>query len=81
MTKTDGTIQYDAEYLDLVMPMYHLIEYSSSYSEIRKSFWFYSKDEATDFNADITDDNNFKSFKYKARLLGSTNRYRLKWLD
>ena len=54
------------------MPMYNLIEYSSNYSETTGSLWFYLKDEATDFNADIANDNIFKSFKYKAKLLGST---------
>ena len=72
ITKIDGTIIDDAEDLDLVIPMYNLIEYSSNYSETTGSLWFYSKDEATDFNADIVNDNNFKSFKYKAKLLGNT---------
>ena len=71
ITKIDGTTIDDAEDLDLVMPMYNLIEYSSNYSETTGSLWFYSKDEATDFNADIVNDNNFKSFKYKAKLLGN----------
>ena len=52
--------------------MYNLIEYSSNYSETTGSLWFYSKDEAIDFNADIANDDNFKSFKYKAKLLGNT---------
>ena len=43
--------------------MYNLIEYSSNYSETTVSLWFYSKDELTDFNADVVNDNNFKSFK------------------
>ena len=51
---------------------FNLIEYSSNYSETTGCLWFYSKDEATDFNADIANDNTFKSFKYKARLLGNT---------
>ena len=54
------------------MPMYNLIEYSSNYSEITGSLWFYYKDEAFNFNADIANDDNFKSFKYKAKLLGNT---------
>ena len=33
--------------------MYNLIEYSSNYSETTRSLWFYSKDEVTNFNADI----------------------------
>ena len=54
--------------LDLVMPMYNLIQYTSNYG----SLWFYSKDEVTNFNADIANDDNFKSFKYKAKILGNT---------
>ena len=30
---------------------------------------YYSKDEATSFNSDIANNNNFKSFEYKAKLL------------
>ena len=45
--------------------MYNLIEYSSNYSETTGSLWFYSKDEPTNFNADITNDDSFKSFKCK----------------
>ena len=54
------------------MPTYDVIEYSSNYSETTESLWFYSKEEATDFNADITNDNGFKSFMYKAKPLGIT---------
>ena len=32
----------------------------------------YSKDEATNFYVDIANDNKFKSFKYKAKLLRNT---------
>ena len=35
------------------MIMYNLLEYSSSYSDKTGSLWFHSKDEATNFNADI----------------------------
>ena len=72
LTKIDGKTVDDAEDLDLVMPMYNLIEYSSNYSETTASLWFYSKDESTDFITDIVYNNNFKSFKYKAKLLGNT---------
>ena len=70
VTKIAGTAIPDAE--DLVMPMYNLIEYCSNYSETTGSLWFYSKHEATYFNADIVNNNDFKSFKYKAKLLGNT---------
>ena len=72
ITKIDGATIDDAEDLDLVMPIYNLIEYSSNYSETTGSLWFYSKVEATNFNADNENTNNFKSFKYKAKLLGNT---------
>ena len=52
--------------------MYNLIEYSSNYSETTGSLWFYSKDEATNFDDDIANNNNFKSFEYNAKLLGNT---------
>ena len=45
---------------------------SSNYSKTTGTLWFYSKDEANDFNPDIINNNNFKSFKYKAKLLGKT---------
>ena len=64
--------EIDAEDLNLVMPMYNLIEYSSNYSETTRSLWFYSKDEATNFNNDIENTDDFKSFEYKAKLLGNT---------
>ena len=68
----------DAEDIDLVMPKHSLIEYSSNYSETTGSLWFDSKDEATNFDAHI-DNNNFKSFEYekvfyilkKAKFLGN----------
>ena len=62
----------DAEDLELFMSMYNLIEYSSNYSETTGSFWFYSKDGAAYFNADIANNNSFRSFEYKAKLLGNT---------
>ena len=62
----------NAENLDLVMSMHNLIEYSSNYSETTGSLWFYSKDEATDFNAVIANNNSFKSFEYKTKLLRNT---------
>ena len=63
----------DVEDLDLlIMPMHNLIKYSSNYSETIGILWFYSKDEANDFNADIVNDNNCKSFTCKAKFLGKT---------
>ena len=52
--------------------MYNLIEYSSNYSLTIGSLRFYQKIRATDFNTDFANDNSFKSFKHKAKLLDST---------
>ena len=54
------------------MSMYNLIEYSSSYSETTGSLWFYSKDEATNFNNNIANTNSFKFFKFKAKVSENT---------
>ena len=64
----------NAENLNLVMPMYHLLEYSSDYSDTKSSLQFHSEVEATDFNNDIMDTNHFKSYilKYNAKLLEDT---------
>ena len=47
------------------------MEYSSSYSETG-NLQFYSKDEAANFNNNIANTNNFKSVKYKVKLLENT---------
>ena len=52
--------------------MYNLLEYSSNYSDRTGSLWFYSKNEAINFNLNIEDNNAFKSFKGYAKLVGET---------
>ena len=54
------------------MPMCNLKEYSSNYSGTIGSLGFSSNNGASNFNADIANDNNFKYFEYKAKLLGNT---------
>ena len=68
ITKINGTTTDDAEDLDLVVPMYNLLECSSNYSETCSPL-FYSKDETADINNDITYGNNFRSLKYKTKLV------------
>ena len=43
-----------------------------NYFDKTVSFWFYSKDDANKFYADITNNNSFKSFMCKKKLLGDT---------
>ena len=47
------------------MPMYNLLEYNSNYSYMTSSLWFYSKDEATSFNNNIGNKDDFISFEFK----------------
>ena len=61
-----------AENLDIVMPMYNLIEYSDNYQDSSATLYQYKRDEPPEDNAvaDLTD-NNSCSFKYKFSLLGN----------
>ena len=61
-----------AENLDIVMPMYNLIEYSDNYQDSSATLYQYKRDEPPEDNAiaDLTADNS-DSFKYKIRLLGN----------
>ena len=61
-----------AENLDIVMPMYNLIEYSDNYQDSSGTLYQYKRDEPPedDAVADLTADNS-SSFKYKIKLLGN----------
>ena len=62
-----NNIQIDnARYIDIVMPMYNLIEYSDNYSKTSGSLWQYYKDDPNDNIADS------ESFKYKVKIKGKT---------
>ena len=52
--------------------MYNLLECNFNYFDTIGSLSFYSKNEATNFNANIGNNNVFKSFKYKTKLLQNT---------
>ena len=45
--------------------------YSDNYSNTSGSLWQFKRDEITN-NADVTNDNNATSFKYKTNLIGNT---------
>ena len=59
-----------AENLDIVMPMYNLIEYSDNYQDSSATPYQYKRDEPPDNNVNLTADNS-TSFKYKVNLLGN----------
>ena len=63
-----------AENLDIVIPMYSLIEYSDNYQDSSATLYQYKRDEPPEDNAidDLTA-NSSSSFKYKISLLGDEN--------
>ena len=76
ITKINGDIIEDAEDLDIVMPMYNLLEYSKNYRKIIGSFYNYYRDELSD-DADNNNFDNIKvvnsnAFKYKNKIIGNT---------
>ena len=54
------------------MSVLQFTEYSSNYTDTTDSSWFYSKDEAANFNVDIASNDDFKFLEIKAKLLGDT---------
>ena len=76
ISKINNTQIDNAEYIDIVMPMYNLIEYSDNYSKTSGSLWKYCKDiPAVDNNGDIVDFNGANatdSFNFKTKMTGQT---------
>ena len=62
-----------AEHLDIIMPMYSLIEYSDNYADSSGSLYQFKRDETPVNNAgnlfNVAMDNS-SSFKHKASLIG-----------
>ena len=55
ISKINNVLIDNAEYLDVVMPMYNLIEYSKNYRKTTGSLWNYYRDE---LSYDTNDNNN-----------------------
>ena len=53
-----------AENLDIIMPMYNLLEYSDNYSDSSGSLYQFKRDEPPSDNIDVSVDTS-SSFKYK----------------
>ena len=75
--KINNTQIDDAQYLNIVMLMYSLIEYSDNHSKTSGSLWQYYKDILAVNNAgnivDFTATNTTESFKFKIKITGQTN--------
>ena len=70
-TEINETFIDEADFINITMPMYNLIKYSDNYSDSSGSLWDFKRDEIVD-NANMTNDDNVPSFKYKANLIGNT---------
>ena len=66
ISKINETKIDNAQYIDIVMAIYNLIEYSDNYSKTPGSLWQYYKDEINDNLA------NSKSFKSKVKITRNT---------
>ena len=76
ITRINGELIEDANDLDIIIPMYNLLEYSKNYRKTIGSLYNYYRDELSD----DADDNNFDNikvvnsdtFKYKNKITGNT---------
>ena len=76
ITRINGELIEDADDLDVVMPMYNLLQHSKNYRKTTGSLYNYYRDELDDY-ADLNNypNNNVVSsslFQYKSELLGKT---------
>ena len=67
----------NAKDIDIVMPMYNLVEYSDNYTKTRGSLWQYCKDipalNANDKIVNFTAGNLTDSFNFKVKFTGQTD--------
>ena len=67
ISKINGVQTDNAEDVDVVMPMYNLLEYSKNYRKTTGSLWNYYRDEPSNPLS-----SNSESFKYKTSITGNT---------
>ena len=66
ISRINGADIDNAQDIDIVMPMYNLIQYSDNYSKTSGSLWQYYKNVPNDNLADS------ESFKYEVKITGKT---------
>ena len=76
ITRINGELIEDADDLNIVKPMYNLLEYSKNYRKTIGSLYNYYRDELSD-DADENNFDNIKvansnTFKYKNKIIGNT---------
>ena len=79
ITRINGELIEDADDLDIVMPMYNLLEYSKNYRKTIGSLYNYYRDELSNDNDNDNFGNikvvNSKAFKYKNKIIGKMVRH------
>ena len=77
MSKINNAQVDNAEFIDIVMPIFSLIEYSDNCSKKSWSLWQYCKEiPAVDCDGDIADFNGANAtdlFNFKTKITGKTN--------
>ena len=77
ISKINNTQTDNAEYIDVVLPIYNLIQYSDNYSKTSGSLWQYCKEIPVVNNAgDIGEFNGANatdSFNFKTKITGQTS--------
>ena len=78
ISETNNTQVDNAKDIDVIMPIYILVEYSDNYSKISGSLWQYYRDEpsltAANTIEDFTGADHYsKSFKFKQKITGQTS--------
>ena len=68
ISEINNTQVHNAKDIDIVMPMYNLIEYSDNYAKTSASLWQYFRDEPDDDD----DKEDSESFKFKIKITGKT---------
>ena len=66
ISRINNTEIDNAHGIDIVMPMYNLIEYSDNYSKTSRNLWQYYKDDTND---NLTESESIKS---KVKIIGNT---------
>ena len=69
-TEINGTRVDEPKFINIIMLIYNLIEYSDNYFDTSGSLWVFKRDE---INTDVNVCNgNSCSFKYKSSIIGNT---------
>ena len=76
VTKINSILIRSTEDVDIVMPMYNLLEHSDHYSMISGSLWNYCRNEVNGDNEDAYDG---KSFKYKTKYRKNMSKPCTRW--